>query len=375
MGIEVISTKDNRLSGGYFEFQLNKESANHFISEYLKAPTFPLKLIREVVPRTHGYKAFDEYVKSSYDSQLNGLRFSMLNLRIDKPITWSYHADVDNLLKKANELYPHVAGIDFSSNAIKNLKLFEGLKNFKSLTQLCFDNNDISDLNELPKLPNITVVSFIGNPVETKHNYFDMVHTKFPNLKKLDGNDAQIFKFMEAIERIPFPSRDPVSVHYCESQEHQNISEDFLYRFFNSYDSSRRNVVNDFYKDTAIFSLTVTQDLLEQYRQYSCNTWKGIERMIVGKEKISSCFASLPETKHDFLAIVYDSFSLPFTLHNDTIAVIELSISGHCQEVRSSRLLKFSRVLIIEVSKNNPSDVRIVNDMLNLSTLNSIRSN
>lgn len=365
-GVSISSFNDKRQSDGeHIEVELEKEDAINLLtflrSGQLNYPT-QFRLIKENIPRSNTVPMFD--FSKIYDSVSRSLDLTAYNLRPDitTPIDWNYNTmAVNKLIELSSKKYSgQIDQINFASNAIHNVKIFDSLKQFSGLTKLYFNDNNITDIGYFPKLPSITTVSFEGNPVCNTSQYKEHIHSKFPNLTSLDGQDAQVFKFKEAIEKITLTAR-AVGSHYSDDRA---FTEKFLGDFLTDYDNNRGKLVYDLYCESSYFTLAINSpDLLETYKRFSSNTLKGIEKSISGVDKIRECFESLPKTVHDFNTITYDSFMLPISTERS--AYVQISMYGLCQDQdKDIRSLSFSRTLVIEVSKTNLEERRILNDLL-----------
>lgn len=370
-GINITAFNDKRPNGeDYIELELEKEDTIALLSFLIGSQQFfpypvSYRLLKENIPQSKLKPSFD--VSKAYDSTTKTLDLTAFNLRGDVtiPMDWNYSMVASSLLENASKKYPgQVDLIDFTSNAIHSTKVFEALKHYHGLTKLIFNNNNIKDISGLPKLSSITSVSFVGNPVVNTANYKEVVHSKFPNLVFLDGQDALVFKFKEAIDRIPLTPRI-IGSHYCEDQNLEVFTETFLQQFFTEYDGNRGKLAYTLYREQSSFSLSVPHDLFDSYKRFSSNTLKGVERTIIGVEKIRECFEAMPATVHDFTTITYDSFVLPRP--SNTSFFVQISAYGLCQDSdKEVRNLSFSRTWILEVSKANVEEKRVVSDLLNL---------
>ena len=333
---------------------------------------------------------------------------------------------VDVLITRIGANVPHLAMLSLRDNNIRDLSLLKRLGSaVPDLKLLSLGANNITSWKELDLVagmfPGLIELELAGNPITAKispEDYHWEVMRRFPELLVLDGMDTMPTIKFALPEAILASTRGSAGIPSQGSFAHDGVplemTQEFLTKFFEIYDSENRNALLDAYhKDASCFSLTAepsgngsgssgkgrnkrkkrrsqkgrkgdhdddesgagADPTLEDYLPFSrnllevSNTNERMKRVQCGNLDIISTLAGLRRTTHDLSTIVVDQVLVPLSGSQSLVIV---SLHGLVMEVESQVIRSFDRVLTLQPAEPESLAMRegwnliVINDRLHL---------
>ena len=292
----------------------------------------------------------------------------------------------DNHLKKSEA----VVSISLASNNLFNLEhVFKLAKTFPNIKNLDLSNNQFKNVHALEKwrfeFPQLEHLVVSGNPIENGDpSFMSSLMERYPKLRKLETTPGLPTKDVQ-VRRNP---RINMPVAPANFRDDADISKNFIIRFFPAFDTNRQLLLNEYYDDDTLFSMTVnTQSPREQttttpyasmdrYIKSSRNLLKinhtkaRMNRLAKGREKIRALWSTLPETRHPDLKSEPEKWCIECHSivavpdKNIPAGVGGLIITAHGEYMQEDGMKRsFDRTIVLGPGSGR-GGIRIVSDMM-----------
>ena len=323
------------------------------------------------------------------DSELVGSGLLDTNSRISKlfpALMGVCDEQFENQLKK-NEA---VVSISLANNNLFNLEhVFKLAKTFPNIKNLDLSDNQFKNLHALEKwrfeFPQLEHLVVSGNPIENGDpSFMSSLMDRYPKLRKLETTPGLSTKDVQARKnpRISMPVAPP------NFHDDADISKNFLVRFFPAFDSNRQLLLDEYYDNDTLFSMTANTQSpreqstttpnasLDQYIKSSRNLLKinhtkaRMNRLAKGREKIRALWNTLPATRHADLNSEPEKWciechsiaSVPDK--NVSAGVGGLIITAHGEYMQEDGMKRsFDRTIVLGPGTGS-GGIRVVSDMM-----------
>ncbi|CAG5093839.1 Similar to sbr: Nuclear RNA export factor 1 (Drosophila melanogaster) [Cotesia congregata] len=263
------------------------------------------------------------------------------------------------VLEIASEAVPDLEALNLDNNQLTKLENLTILSTcFKNLKILSLANNKIkheSNLNFLKEL-NLQDLRLEGNEFisrlqKMKFNYSSVIREKFPSLIRLDGKQLpKKISFDIEDTAISLPSTLKI---FTTNQQVLEIAQQFVQLYFNVYDSNSRQPLLDAYLDNAVFTMTISPEvLIDKSSAYALKNRnllciensRRVKLLNKGRLHVVGCLSEFPKTQH-----LAGSFTLDVKALTGSMMMI-ITVTGLFKELRSEGdvLRQFCRTFIIE---------------------------
>ncbi|ORX47205.1 NTF2-like protein [Hesseltinella vesiculosa] len=207
---------------------------------------------------------------------------------------------LNQLLQEAKRLFDDkVITISVARNGLFNsgpIKIIADL--FPNISNLSLADNDFKKPMALDalacKLPHLTELVLTGNPLATSMDpatYAREMQQRFPTLTQLDYQPLAALaappSSIPSIQSLP-----PVQPDFFDQPVSQQAAQDFLSKFFPTFDSNR-SALAPLYDEAANFSIKVTPNC----PAYA--SWSQGPLIAVGNQNIAAKLTTLPPSFHD----------------------------------------------------------------------------
>ena len=328
--------------------------------------------------------------KLGEDSELVGSGLLDTNSRISKlfpALMGVCDEQFDNHLKKSEA----VVSISLASNNLFNLEhVFKLAKTFPNIKNLDLSNNQFKNVHALEKwrfdFRQLEHLVVSGNPIENGDpSFMSSLMERYPKLRNLETTPGLPTKDFQA-------RRDPrinMPVAPANFRDDADISKNFIIRFFPAFDTNRQLLLNEYYDDDTLFSMTVNTQSpreqtttttpyasMDQYIKSSRNLLKinhtkaRMNRLAKGREKIRALWSTLPETRHADLKSEPEKWCIEC---HSIVAVPDkkisagvggLIITAHGEYMQEDGMKRsFDRTIVLGPGAGS-GGIRIVSDMM-----------
>ena len=169
---------------------------------------------------------------------------------------------IEDVMKTPQERNEGVTGLQLSGNKLKSTALIRTFTiTFPQLENLDLSANDITtlaDLSPIRQFKNLRHLIITDNPiVRSELNLTEVLTRWFPQLQLLNQNPVVRPEKTQAAEPIPLPTVAPGVF-----QDIDGVGERFLKAFFPGFDSSRRQIVSEYYDRDSVFTMAVNNHAL-----------------------------------------------------------------------------------------------------------------
>ncbi|KAH0545929.1 hypothetical protein KQX54_004685 [Cotesia glomerata] len=265
------------------------------------------------------------------------------------------------VLEIASEAVPNLEALNLDNNQLTKLENLTILSTcFKNLKILSLANNKIkheSNLNFLKglKLQDLRLEGneFISRLEKIKLNYSSVIREKFPSLIRLDGKQLpKKISFDIEDTEISLPSTVKI---FTTNQQVLEIAQQFVQLYFNVYDSNSRQPLLDAYLDNAVFTMTISPEvLIDKNSSYALrnrnllciHNSRRVKLLNKGRLHVVSCLSEFPKTQH-----LAGSFTLDVkALTGSMMMMMIITVTGLFKELSSEGdvLRQFCRTFIVE---------------------------
>lgn len=287
-----------------------------------------------------------------------------------------------------------VISVNLANNTLNDISMVASLAaTFPELKNLSLENNNITTFKQLEpwrfKFRKLEQLFLAGNPITQLPNYREDCRKWWKSLIMLDGEfypePPPALRSDKSAGPGPFPPM-PLTIYPSGVIDDEDHTNDFLSKFFPTFDSDRKLCVQTFYDDQSTFSISVnvsaprlsgdTKHNIQKWDSYIPKSRNMVrlrnptaikDRCARGPAAILKTWDTLPRTLHDVSDPTkwnYDSRNISF---EDTVGML-LTVHGEYEEpenvamegIASKR--SFTRTFM--VLPNGPTGYLIRRDML-----------
>lgn len=308
----------------------------------------------------------------------------------------------DDQFKTPQEKRDAVSSVTLSDNALESLDaVFDLARTFPQLKHLDLSRNRFSSLKQLQKwrghFKSLETLLLNDNPIiQTEPNYGVDIMKWFPKLQNLSG--AQVRTPEEILLAAQKRLAKPIPQRGNDFRDINGLAQDFVLKFFPMYDSDRTLLLQTYYDERSIFTLSVANEVPKQkdtvvppwsaYIGRSRNFMKITnwgtrwDRQLVGI-RIQKAWTELPATQHpSFETGKYVLDCHPLKALDDPVndkregePGMTITVHGEFSELEAdgtTGMRSFTRTFILGPSISGRAPIRVVNDMLVLHAYNPI---
>ena len=303
--------------------------------------------------------------------------------------------------KTREEKKEAVQAVSIANNQLDNVsQVFTLAESFPQLRRLDLSNNNLDAVAKLSRwrhrFKELEELHILGNPIMTEvPNLVTELLQWYPRLQVFNGQQVRT---AQEVEELAHAKPVPIPQLPSNFRDVNGLGENFVREFFRLYDEDRTSLANTFYDDDSYFSLAVNTQKddpntavlpWKSYVRFSRNLAilkdpaAKTQRLFHGAPMISELWRKLPQTKHpsieEGLKWIMDCHPVPQGFLTSALAptsevpdglfiVVFGEFEEHEATINKTGMRSFSRGFVLGPGRTERSPIRVVSDMLLLSS-------